>query len=144
MRKAGGFFRKNDHEMTPDPKCWHCGYSLTGMTVDDLCPECGTPVWSQKPPDHAFNLAQRAQLWGVLSFALFFACIGPFAIIPAIFALRYASRAERESRFGLAGGQVPGGLRVGQIFAWITVALSSLSIILYIAIFGVGMLSFWV
>ncbi|MBZ0172633.1 MAG: hypothetical protein K8E66_09665, partial [Phycisphaerales bacterium] len=107
------------------PTCWNCGYELTGLRVDDLCPECGTPIWSQKPADASYEAAQKAQLWGVVALALFFACIGPLAVIPAIAALGHARAAERETRYGTPGGLTPPGIRVGRICAWITIVLSA-------------------
>lgn len=29
----------------PLPLCRTCGYDLTGLRVEDVCPECGTPIW---------------------------------------------------------------------------------------------------
>jgi hypothetical protein len=39
---AGTALRSAVKERT-DPFCIHCGYDLTGLTEDHLCPECGRP-----------------------------------------------------------------------------------------------------
>lgn len=115
----------------PPPTCWKCNYNLSGLQVDDLCPECGTPVWSQRPPEVAHQAAQNAQLWGILSLVLMFACIGPLAVIPAAIALRYAANAERETRVGPEGRVAPAAIRTGRICAWITICFSVATFVIW-------------
>jgi hypothetical protein len=33
-----------DAEISEDVPCVHCGYNLRGLTRDNFCPECGTPI----------------------------------------------------------------------------------------------------
>lgn len=122
--------------MNTGPTCWKCGYALSGLQVDDLCPECGTPVWSQKPAEKSYEGAQKAQLWGLLALVLFFACLGPLASILAVVALRYAKEAEAEVRYAASGQRAPSGIRTGRICAWITIGLS----IAIVAFYAVGLL----
>jgi hypothetical protein len=124
---------------TSKPTCWKCGYNLTGLAVDGLCPECGTPVWSQKPANVSYEAAQKAQFWGLISLALFFACIGPLAVFPAFSALWYAREADRETRFGTSGGLAPGGIRTGRICAWITIVLSAATIAFWVGAVAIGL-----
>lgn len=117
------------------PHCWKCNYELSGLGVDDLCPECGTPVWS-KPPlrtdiQEAMRNGSRAQLWGILSLAFFFACIGPFAAFLTIPAFIYASKANRVVRQGLATRREIGGITAARVCSWITLSFTILSVGIY-------------
>jgi hypothetical protein len=110
--------------MSTTPQCWKCGYELSGLQVNDLCPECGTPVWSQRPPEQASAEAHRSLVWGLCSLILFFICIGPLAGFVAIPALVYASKAKREVRAGLLRASQASEARTGAILGWVTVGLS--------------------
>ncbi len=107
------------------PRCWKCGYELSGLKVDDLCPECGCAVWSRPPLQQASTLANRAFVWGLLSLLFFFLCMGPLAAIVAIPALVYASKASAEVRQGLMDRSQISGARTGKILGWITIGLSA-------------------
>lgn len=113
------------------PTCWKCGYELSGLKVDDVCPECAGPVWSRPPIEQASKFASRSLTWGVVSLVLFFACIGPLAGLAAIPALVYASKARLEVRQGLVEASQIGGARAGAILGWITVGLSMLAVCAY-------------
>lgn len=117
------------------PHCWNCNYELSGLGVDDLCPECGTAVWS-KPPmkpeiQEAMRNGSRAQLWGILSLALFFACLGPLAAFLTIPAFIYASKANRVVRQGLATRGEIGGITAARVCSWITLSFTILSVGIY-------------
>lgn len=113
------------------PRCWKCGYELSGLKVDDLCPECGCAVWSRPPLQQASTFANRAFVWGLLSLIFFFLCIGPLAGLVAIPALVYASKAGAEVRQGLIDRSQISGARTGKILGWITIGLSVGSLVLY-------------
>ena len=106
------------------PTCWNCGYELVGLNVEDRCPECGTPVWSARPPDRVASDAQSAMAWGIVSIVLFFVCIGPFAGFVAIPAIIKSGRALAEVKAGRVPAGAAQGARAGQICGWITAALS--------------------
>jgi len=117
------------------PHCWNCGYELSGLGVDDNCPECGTPVWS-KPPmraglQDAMRMGSRAQMWGILSLVFFFACIGPLAAFLTIPAFIYASKADRIVRQGLATRSEVSGITSARVCSWITLSFTALSIAFY-------------
>lgn len=117
--------------MTTTPRCWNCQYELTGLQVDDHCPECGTPVWSQRPPAAAAEAANKAFVWGLLSLVLLFVCLGPLAALLAIPALQYAKQADREVIAGRIGPEQVRGARSGRIMAWISVCISLAILALY-------------
>ncbi|MFT5423015.1 MAG: hypothetical protein ACI89L_000788 [Phycisphaerales bacterium] len=124
--------------MSTTPHCWKCNYELSGLGVDDNCPECGTPVWS-KPPmrtelQNAMRMGSRAQMWGILSLVFFFACIGPLAAFLTIPAFIYASKADRIVRQGLAARSEVGGITAARVCSWITISVSVLSILAYAAV----------
>lgn len=58
------------HALEHEPQCESCGYNLTSMPGDALCPECGTLVADSLPADHRTG-PQWAQpvssLFGLLS-----------------------------------------------------------------------------
>ena len=119
------------------PSCWNCGYELTGMKVEDRCPECGVDVWSRPPTDFEKEMrtAKNALIWGVVAIVTFFACLGPFAGFIAIVPLVMISSIR--SRFGPKRDwptEVSSALTAGKL-AWITIALSVLGIAVYGAFF---------
>tara|TARA_R110000782_G_scaffold57258_13_gene119680 strand:+ start:5821 stop:6207 length:387 start_codon:yes stop_codon:yes gene_type:complete len=113
------------------PTCWKCGYELSGLKVDDLCPECGCAVWSRPPIEQATQNASRSMTWGIVSLVLFFACLGPLAGLLAIPAVTYASKANTEVRQGLIDKSQISGAKTGLILGWITIGLSLLAVCAY-------------
>lgn len=113
------------------PTCWKCGYELSGLKVDDLCPECGCAVWSRPPVQQATLYASRSLTWGIVSLVLFFACLGPLAGLLAIPAITYASKANAEVRQGLIEKSQLSGAKTGLILGWITIGLSLLAVCVY-------------
>lgn len=119
--------------VSESPTCWKCGYALTGLRVDDVCPECGTPVWSSPPGPDVVDSAQRAMWWGVASLVLLFVCLGPlagFVAIPAITNGRHALELERTGRIPASAVR---GARTGLYCGWATVVLSVALAIVYLA-----------
>jgi len=114
--------------MTQVPSCWNCGYALSGLQVDDLCPECGKPVWSRPPLHQASEYASKSQTWGIVAIVLMFACIGPLAGFVAIPALVYASKARAEVRQGLIEASQVSPATTGLVLGWITIGLSVLAL----------------
>lgn len=120
------------------PACWKCGYNLTGVRVDGICPECGTPIWSVPPAAADSTRATTAMVLGIVGLVLCLTCIGPLAIglaIPAIIIGRKAS-VEAVALQGRNNGQ--GSARAGVICGWITVGLSIALTVLYGVMFGLG------
>lgn len=115
---------------TSSINCWKCGYDLRGLQVTDKCPECGTPVWS---PGRGTNpqVEPDALVWGIVSLALFFLCIGPLAAVVAIPAIIKGSRASDMVRSGTIPTSHASNARTGMILGWITVGLSIAGVVIY-------------
>jgi hypothetical protein len=122
------------------PTCWNCGYNLTGIRVDDVCPECATPIWSRPAPIATSAESTKSMIWGIVSLCLFFMCLGPLAAFIAIPALVYAGRALQEVRTGQIPADIVSGARAGRICAWITIGLSIAIVAFYAIAFGLSAL----
>jgi hypothetical protein len=101
------------------------------LQVNDFCPECATPVWSQRPPEEVSTEARRSFVWGLTSLILFFGCIGPLAGLVAILAVVYASKARREVKAGMVLPAQALQARTGSILGWITIGLSLMSVTIW-------------
>ena len=112
------------------PTCWKCGYDLRGLQVTDVCPECGTPVWStppglgEQPAEAVCRDAKQAQQWGIASLLLLVVCLGPLSVALAIPAIVYGSRARAAVKSGRISPESAKGSMTGLVCAWITVGLS--------------------
>lgn len=109
------------------PRCWKCGYELTGLQVTDRCPECATPVWSTPtgaPPGSPAQLEPDALVWGIVAIVLLFACLGPFAGFVAIPAVIKGRRAMELVRTGRYPKESASQARTGLILGWVTIGLS--------------------
>jgi len=123
-----------------EPRCWQCGYALSGLRVESVCPECGTPIYSVPPPPATHNDAQAAFVWGVIALALLFVCIGPLAGLVAIPAIIKGGRIVKQVRVGRLPAAAARGAKAGLVLGWITAGLSmaivvGYGIVLLIALF---------
>ena len=125
----------------PSPTCWNCGYELSGLKVDDACPECGTPIWSRPVPTTTSPDAQSALTWGIVALCLFFVCLGPLAGLLAIPAVVKANRALEDVRVGRIPASAASNARTGRILGWITIVLSLLLVGVYTVMFGFAWVS---
>ena len=123
------------------PTCWKCGYALSGLRVDGVCPECNTPIWGPRveaTDKETDSLANSILVWGIVSLCLTFVCLGPlagFLTIPAFvknkkFRILYESGAATRSQ----AGTVKAGMICARIAALVSIAL----VALYVAVFGAG------
>ncbi len=119
------------------PTCRNCQYDLTGLPVEDVCPECGTPIWT---PDNVIERPKlreepsgQALAWGVTSLLLFWMCLGPLAGFVAIVAVVHAQRTSVLIQRDYLPPSARLSARIGATFAWITIAFSLLYIVLRLA-----------
>lgn len=120
------------------PKCWKCGYELVGLQVTDICPECGTDVWSAPPGSESSQAAQTSLVWGIVSLVCFFMCLGPLAGFVAIPAITHGNKAQREVQSRYRNQQSASASKAGLILGWITVCLSIAVVAFYLLFFLVG------
>lgn len=116
---------------TPEPRCWNCGYGLSGLRVDGVCPECATPIYAGPPPERTAAGSQSVLVWGIVSIATFFACIGPLAGLVAIYPIVRGNRILKEAKALRTPRHVSQPAKTGVILAWVTVGLSVLSLLGY-------------
>lgn len=125
----------------PAPRCWRCGYDLTGMRIDDRCPECGIGVWTTPPVNKVDRDAASSMTWGILALvlgtvgmpflliAMFVTCFFPWPAMPALIAIpavtkgHRVGRAARSHRFS---DTVTRRAKTGRVCGWIAVGMSSL------------------
>ncbi len=70
------------------PRCPGCQYELTGLRVEDRCPECGDPVWTDIEPraielGRIYARAESSFYASVLAIILSIGC-GPFGLLVAV------------------------------------------------------------
>ena len=117
----------------PPPTCWSCGYELTGLRVEDDCPECGFAIWSSAIVIHSgksdvLNDALNARRLGVAAIIISVP-FGPASLIAAIPAIIVGRRALGKWH---SANVLPRGLRIARIgvnLGWLAVGLSSAWII---------------
>ena len=128
---------------TTTPTCWKCGYHLTGLGVDDVCPECATPVWSHKDPAADYpelaSKATSAMVWGIVALVTFFACLGPLAGLVAIPAIIKGNQVRAVARAGSLPSSIAGNAKAGLICGWIAAGLSIAILVFYaVLVLAVG------
>lgn len=129
--------------MSERPICWRCGFDLTGIRADGLCPECATPVWSRPAGDEAsLRRAKGALWWGVASLVLFFFCLGPLSSFVAIPAVVMGGRVRRDAREGRVPREMVGGGIAGFWMGWAVIGVSLLYFAVAFLFFGAALLPF--
>jgi len=110
-------------DWSPKPKCQSCGYELTGMRVEDRCPECGALVWSQSnqtPPTSGFAITSL--VFGIVSIC---GCVlwGPLSLPLGVTGVVFGHLASRQYKQGLRAGGTNGLSIAGRVCSWIGVAM---------------------
>ncbi len=107
----------------PDVRCVRCGYNLRGLTINHLCPECGTPAWGSYTPYCTSGLAVASLVLGIIAIP---GCLayGIPAVICGILAVRFAKQADRQIEAGQASPASYSMSRAGRTCGWIGIGLS--------------------
>lgn len=58
---------ENSVDPRPAPRCRACGYDLTGMRVEECCPECGQRIWETPTHPHVTGRAVWALVLAIAS-----------------------------------------------------------------------------
>ena len=83
------------------PSCHQCGYDLTGLRVEENCPECGQPVWPSDWKRAVYadatvvSQGSLSLVLGVLALVLT-ACTGVIGSAIGVVALLLGAHALRE------------------------------------------------
>ena len=116
--------RRPSQRVTRQFVCVGCGYNIRGQAIDDLCPECGTPVM------HSMGQPAPTSGWAVASLVLgILSVIGCLAYgIPGIImgplAIWFGVKAKRLAREGQAGGSTMGLATAGFVCGIVGTLLS--------------------
>lgn len=100
-----------------DPRCTFCGYILTGLQVNEKCPECGKPIWDSniQPPTSGLSIASMVlgivSLVSCLMYGIPALILGPLAII-------FGEIANRQFKRGERAGNTKGFALTGRICGW--------------------------
>ncbi len=100
---------------TEVPRCPSCGYDLTGLRVEGLCPECGKQIWPRVYLRRPLFAADFAAVLGVISLICVL-CLGPIACVPGALAVVLGLRARRHA----AKGHLPDSSLPPAYFAIVT------------------------
>jgi len=114
----------------PHFTCAACGASLRGRTIEELCPECGTPVLhsvgnATSRPTSGFAVASL-----VLGIVAVVGCIGYgfFSIICGPLAIVFGLKADKALKRGDAGGSTKGMATAGLVMGIIGTLLGLIAI----------------
>lgn len=83
------------------PRCWSCQYDLTGLRVEAVCPECGTPIWDSHPGSRERNRSSSSPAAPLGVLALLMLCFGPVACVPGLAAVAFGVGTLARIREGL-------------------------------------------
>jgi len=121
-------------------RCVSCNYSIRGRAVEDLCPECGTPVLhsvGKTPPPAGIATASFVlgllSIAGVMTMGLLSLLCAPPAII---FACMTFGRVKRQEAPESSRGLAIAGLVTGIIGALIALGFGAYVIFIYAAFAG--------
>ena len=115
----------------PDTRCIRCAYLLRGMTVGQMCPECGTPVSHSYMPDRIAGQAIASLVLGVLGIPML--STGVPAVVGGILAIVFARQTDRLVRTGQAAPWSLTLARAGRLCGWVAVVLGVFATLLFIA-----------
>lgn len=114
-----------------EPLCLTCGYKLSGLRIDGVCPECGTPVYAGPDTVRTAPGSQAVLVWGIVSIVTLFACLGPLAGFLAIYPIVKGGRIRADAKAGRIPEFAAQAAKTGYMLGWITAGLSIAFVILY-------------
>ncbi|MCR9075495.1 MAG: DUF4190 domain-containing protein [bacterium] len=110
----------------PDPRCSFCGYVLSGLSVNQNCPECGKPIWDSNSQLPTSGFAITSMVLGIVSvvscvlYGLPSLVLGPLALVFSHLGknqLRDGVRAGATRGFCIAGFWTGiGGITLGAVY----------------------------
>ena len=103
-------------------RCIRCGYDLRGRTVDQVCPECGTPVHESYGLHRTSGMAIASMVLGILAIVMCF-FYGIPSLIFGVLALVFARKAEAQIDAKQASTASLGMVKAGRICGWIGIGL---------------------
>lgn len=121
--------------LTTLPRCYACGYELTGLTVEGHCPECNAKIWASQGPAPTSGLAVASLVLGCLSIVTC-ASVGPFALLFGIPGIICGHLSLAHVRLGTHGGSSRGFAIAGLIMSWIGAVVGLLYLGFFALIFG--------
>ena len=117
------------------PFCANCGYSLKGLNIDAMCPECGTAVVRSVGADGRGNgYAVASLVLGICGIVLGCSTYGLVGIVCGPLALIFHAKAVEKVRNGLAPASTLGLAKAGRICGWIAIGMALLVFVM-IALF---------
>jgi hypothetical protein len=103
------FSTEHQHEQARLPaRCRKCGYELTGLRVEESCPECGTRIWpnAKELREWARDQTQATSdaFWFMIAAIPFWLLLPPLGLIVNIGAIVLAWRGCAMRARGRRGG----------------------------------------
>lgn len=110
--------------------CVSCGYSIRGRTIDELCPECGTPVLHSVGASTHKTTAGSAVASLVLGIVSVIGCMsyGVLSLICGPLAIFFGLKADKALKRGTAGGNTKGMATAGLIMGIIGTLLGLIGV----------------
>lgn len=117
----------------PAPKCTTCGYDLSGIPLEGLCPECG----AQTPP-RPFDAYVREEAYEIMQLNLTgllgaITCFGPLAAVFAFITLRRARTVLILVRAGDASWDAARGVVFSMLCSGLVLVLCALEVLVLLA-----------
>lgn len=119
--------------------CIACGYALRGQRIEDLCPECGTPIAVSLRNIPTSGSAIAALVLGIISI-LGCAGYGIPSLITGPLAIYFSYRAKAQVREGRAGQNSVALAKAGFICAIVGLSLGALSLLFLLIFFLIPLL----
>lgn len=109
------------------PRCPACGYDVSGMAVEAVCPECGAPIWQGQRYRSPPNILIAPIVFGIIG-ALGALLFPPAGMIVGGIGILCSSAAWRRLDAEPAGPRfIYQMVLVGQILSWVGLLLGAIA-----------------